>query len=672
MIHCCGLLPFIICIIWLINTITSHSTRPNFIIFYFDDLKYTQSWSASTPAGDNLNGNPLTYFNIQTPNINSIMNEGIVFPRSYAGAPSCSPSRYSLLTGRYPSRSAYAQSKTLSTSSGYDGTRVSIENVKLSQYGDDSINNLQHVLQTNDYSTGMVGKWHLMTPDDNGHNYECYRVDQGADEILYDVCKDILKTQGFDFVDGYYHENIHPNNPDYSHNPEWMVSVSQEFIDVSIEEEKPFFLYFSTTLAHVPNIYIEDVFSNYNSRQTPGGLLYADDIPNDTGMATRDEIWQMTLDTLGISNTNTATIDSSLINMIAATIWIDNAIGAMINYLKKHKLYDNTFIVLANDHGYDAKGTLYEHGSRIFQYIRYPPLFGTAGYIMPDDFIVANYDLAAVIFSLSESHIPSNYILDGTNWLPDVLNEINGVSNSKMQCCNERYIDTYNSHGIVTKNNKYIFRATDEIRTESPPPLNAYPYIHDTEQLYRLNIDPTEQKNKINSGALSDITFQFRAKMINYIEQVACIGDDITLCTKPMIINKDIPGYTCNKEVTYKQTWSGVINNNYNKIAKLNEAEINILSSTQKCNGLNNNFNSQEYVYMFDKIQSEMLRLTVILCCNNGKSFGSKYDIWPGGYTGNDVYNNNNENKYQNDDRIQNVITSIQSSNELYNNKTLV
>eukprot|EP01083_Nonionella_stella_P203850 743538_1 len=50
-------------------------------------------------------------------------------------------------------------------------------NIKLSQYGDDSINNLQHVLQTNDYSTGMVGKWHLMTPDDNGHNYECYRVD---------------------------------------------------------------------------------------------------------------------------------------------------------------------------------------------------------------------------------------------------------------------------------------------------------------------------------------------------------------------------------------------------------------------------------------------------------------------------------------------------------------
>ncbi len=77
---------------------------------------------------------------------------------------------------------------------------------------------------------------------DNGHNYEGYRVDQGADEILYDVCKDILKTQGFDFVDDYYHENIHPNNPDYSHNPEWMVSVSQEFIDVSIEEENPFFL----------------------------------------------------------------------------------------------------------------------------------------------------------------------------------------------------------------------------------------------------------------------------------------------------------------------------------------------------------------------------------------------------------------------------------------------
>ena len=52
----------------------------------------------------------------------------------------------------------------------------------------------------------MVGKWHLMTSDDNGYRYHCETLRDSPDAALYEKCKDILKEQGFSFVDAWYYE----------------------------------------------------------------------------------------------------------------------------------------------------------------------------------------------------------------------------------------------------------------------------------------------------------------------------------------------------------------------------------------------------------------------------------------------------------------------------------
>eukprot|EP01084_Bolivina_argentea_P278303 475358_1 len=175
---------------------------------------------------------------------------------------------------------------------------------------------------------------------------------------------------------------------------------------------------------------------------------------------------------------------------------------------------------------------------------------------------------------------------------------------------NARYLDIYNSHAIVTKDYKYIYRATDEVWKSYLPtypynsPSDLYPYIiNNKEQIYTLLIDPTEQINKINRPGLSDTIMPFRAKMINYIENIACIGTNINRCVVPTIEDDDIPGYTCKKEVIYGQIWD-VTGNNYNETEKLNEAETVILSSTNvdysiRCRGLTD-FSNKEYVYMFE------------------------------------------------------------------------
>eukprot|EP01084_Bolivina_argentea_P145784 255441_1 len=485
---------------------------PNFIIFMIDDIEYTSDWNYSSPSGTILdNGKIINYFDIPTPNIQSIINEGIVIPRSYAGAPICSASRYALLTGRQPVRSENAIHRTLSSSSGYQGTNVTLYTCSALS-GNDTINNIQTLLKSHKgYHTGMVGKYHLLNPA----TYGCNSLTDTPNNTLYNLCKDLLIKHGFDMIDAWYFSNI-KSNPYFSHNPEWIVDRAQYFINQSINIlNKPFFLYFAHTLSHSPDM--QKALLNYTYNDTPKGTLIGHDIPSNTGMLSRDNIWNKTL---SYGHTK-----SFLNNIIAGTIWVDDSIGAMIQYLKNNNIYNNTFIIVTNDHGQGAKGTLYEHGSRIFQYIRFPPLF--QHYYLPNDFITSNVDLAAVIYDIIGIN---NTNIDGKSWLTDVLDEINDNSiNYPPNCCEYRYVDIFNSHAIIGKEWKYIYRATNNVQTTDNVDT-FYAHCYDEEQIYNLYLDPNEQYNQINNVSIIDIICNFKQLMVEYIQNVAC---PINYCKVP-------------------------------------------------------------------------------------------------------------------------------------------
>lgn len=73
----------------------THSTPPNVIIMYADDLGFGDI----SCYGANQ---------IPTPNLDKLAEEGIKFHQSYATAATCTPSRYSLLTASYPWRNLNA------------------------------------------------------------------------------------------------------------------------------------------------------------------------------------------------------------------------------------------------------------------------------------------------------------------------------------------------------------------------------------------------------------------------------------------------------------------------------------------------------------------------------------------------------------------------------------
>ena len=106
------------------------TSRPNIVIILADDMGY----------GDPRCYNPQS--KIATPNIDRLADEGLRFTDAHASGPLCHPSRYGLMTGRYPFRT--------------DVSRWPKQ--PLIEAGQVTIASL---LKTAGYRTAMVGKWHL-------------------------------------------------------------------------------------------------------------------------------------------------------------------------------------------------------------------------------------------------------------------------------------------------------------------------------------------------------------------------------------------------------------------------------------------------------------------------------------------------------------------------------
>ena len=196
------------------------SERPNILIILADDHGYGDVTSYGGP-------------NLQTPNMDRLVEDGVKFTQFYANSPVCSPSRASLMTGRYPD--LVGVPGVIRTHAANNWGYLAQDAVTLPQ-----------LLRRANYYSALIGKWHLgLEPE----NHPCQR---GFDRF-----------RGFlgDMMDDYYTHLRHGNNymrhqgqliDPKGHATDLFTQWAIETIHDRANAEAPFFLYLAYNAPHTP------------------------------------------------------------------------------------------------------------------------------------------------------------------------------------------------------------------------------------------------------------------------------------------------------------------------------------------------------------------------------------------------------------------------------------
>jgi arylsulfatase A-like enzyme len=201
-----------------------NGTRPNIVHILIDDL----GWTDLQCMGSDF---------YETPHIDKLREQGMMFTAAYAGAPVCAPSRASILTGRYPVRTGitdvFMPKKAVRMTKLHD--RVTGRNLPPSEV------TIAEMLRAAGYATACIGKWHL-----------------GGDEGSRP------QDSGFDFVGA---EMKREEPGDYRAMNRY-TRQSMEFIEKN--KDRPFYLYLSHTAVHLPYHAPRELIEKYEKKLRPG------------------------------------------------------------------------------------------------------------------------------------------------------------------------------------------------------------------------------------------------------------------------------------------------------------------------------------------------------------------------------------------------------------------
>ena len=129
----------------LVSKTRHENNKPNIIVIVADDAGYVDFGFMGSK-------------DLETPHIDNLASDGVVFTDAHVSATVCAPSRAGLLTGKYQQRFGFEANGTGDATSGDIGLS-------------DDVVTMADVFQKNDYKTIALGKWHLgATPSDHPNN----------------------------------------------------------------------------------------------------------------------------------------------------------------------------------------------------------------------------------------------------------------------------------------------------------------------------------------------------------------------------------------------------------------------------------------------------------------------------------------------------------------------
>ena len=445
---------------------TRTSSKPNIIIILVDDLGFNQ---ISSYGGGMANGQ------FKTPNIDKLANDGVLCTNGYSSSPVCSPSRASLLTGRFATRFGYeftpttsSMMKAISVFSKKNGIADGIyydnreENIiAIDQMGiPQSEKTIPEMLKPEGYHNIHIGKWHLghgkdFLPRKHGFD-ESLRMDQGS-LFLPENDKNVINAKlDFDPIDKVlwgnlpYAVNFNEGprmNPD-GHLTDYLTDEAVKVIEKN--KNRPFFLYLAYWAVHSPL------------------------------QAKKEDYEKLSF----IKNHEERVLASMVMT-------VDRGVGKIRDVLKENNMDDNTIIIFTSDNGAPGyiglpdlnkpyrgwKLTHFEGGVHVPFIVSYPNKIPKGSAYNGR---VSNLDIFSTAASLAGIDINRNDLqqiqFDGVNILPYLSGEKEGEPDRV----------------LFNKSGDYSFLIKDGWKLQVD-------LIQNKKWLYNLNEDPTEQINLIES-----------------------------------------------------------------------------------------------------------------------------------------------------------------------------
>ena len=417
---------------------------------------------------------------VLTPHLDRLAAEGMRMDAGHVVATVCTPSRYSMFTGRYPGNStwpAYLESFPTNRH-GSPEFNVGLE--------DDNMN-VGNALRLAGYVTGHVGKLHVGAEHDTGFSADDDPEDPAviakwqAHELS---TRQWVLERGFSWAKHVYSGNI--EDPYNKHNPEWTLEAALEFIDQN--QDRPFYLHYCTTMMH-------GGANNWNDAlQYPlysgAGLL--EEAPSPEFRSSIPE----QVDAAGFGSET------------YGFTWMDATVGAMLDKLEALGIASNTLFVFVTDHGTDGKFSLNDHnGTSVPFIVRWPDVV-PAGSVCSN--LVQNTDMVPTFFDVAGAAVPEGYRIDGTSIAPI-------LSDPSTKVHDHLFFEMGYGRAVRTDKWKYVavrhgsdrFADIEAANLLNMPRdlayvgnmkrvtghLTARPHGYDLDQLYDLENDPLEMTN---------------------------------------------------------------------------------------------------------------------------------------------------------------------------------
>ena len=392
--------------------------------------------------------------NYETPHINKLAKEGMLFTNFYSVQAVCSASRAALLTGSYPNRIGISGALMPYSTTGLNENEITIA----------------ELLKEKGYATSIFGKWHL------GFQEKFLPLNHGFDTFLGLPYSNDMWPVDFDgnqiSDSSDWRKKSYPQLPlienfnkideirtleDQAKLTTLLTERSVEFINNN--KDNPFFLYVPHPMPHVPIA----VSNKFKGKSTQG--LYGD-----------------------------------------LMMEIDWSVGEIVKALKQNNLEENTLVIFTSDNGpwlnfgnhagstgglREGKGTSFEGGQRVPTIMKWPKVI-SAGSISNN--IAATIDVFPTIANIVSSELPKHKI-DGV----DISSILEGRRDSNPRDHLYYYYGKNNLEAVRKDNWKLVFPHESRSYKNVLPKNDGHPgpYSKFTAEyaLYNLRRDPGEEYN---------------------------------------------------------------------------------------------------------------------------------------------------------------------------------